>query len=52
MNFTGQKLDGTGLDPSVSRFVLPDRIVPGASSGVGGAGGCGRAPTGERIEVQ
>jgi RHS repeat-associated protein len=46
-NYTGQKLDDTGLlfynaryyDPLVGRFTSPDSIVPGASSGVGGAGG-------------
>ncbi|MDQ5823738.1 MAG: hypothetical protein M3441_05925 [Chloroflexota bacterium] len=44
LNYTGQKLDDTGLlyyharyyDPSLARFVSPDSIVP-ASSGVGGA---------------
>jgi RHS repeat-associated protein len=47
LNFTGQKLDDTGLlyyrsryyDPVLARFVSADTIVPGASSGVGGAGG-------------
>ena len=47
LNFTGQKLDDTGLlnynarmyDPGVGRYVAPDSIVPGATSGVGGAGG-------------
>ncbi len=47
MNFTGQKLDDSGLlyyharmyDPGWGRFVSPDSIVPGASSGIGGAGG-------------
>jgi RHS repeat-associated protein len=44
---TGQRKDDTGLlyyharyyDPSLARFVSPDSIVPGAASGVGGAGG-------------
>jgi RHS repeat-associated protein/uncharacterized repeat protein (TIGR01451 family) len=47
LNYTGQKRDDTGLlyyharmyDPALGRFVSPDSIVPGASSGVGGAGG-------------
>ncbi len=47
INYTGQKRDDTGLlyyharmyDPALGRFVSPDSIVPGASSGVGGAGG-------------
>jgi RHS repeat-associated protein len=47
LNYTGQRKDDTGLlyyhsryyDPSLARFVSPDSIVPGASSGVGGAGG-------------
>lgn len=47
MNYTGQQSDSTGLlnynarlyDPTVGRFVSPDSIVPGASSGVGGAAG-------------
>jgi RHS repeat-associated protein len=46
-NYTGQKLDDSGLlfynaryyDPLVGRFTSADSIVPGASSGVGGAGG-------------
>ena len=45
LNYTGQRLDGTGLvyyharyyDPSLARFVSPDSIVPGASPGAGGA---------------
>lgn len=47
LNFTGQRLDDTGLlyysaryyDAELARFVSPDSIVPGASSGAGGAGG-------------
>jgi RHS repeat-associated protein len=47
LNYTGQRKDDTGLlyyharyyDPSLARFVSPDSIVPGASSGSGGAGG-------------
>ncbi len=47
LNYTGQRLDDTGLlyyharyyDPVLGRFVSPDSIVPGASSGAGGAGG-------------
>ncbi len=47
INYTGQKRDDTGLlyyharmyDPALGRFVSPDSIVPGASSGAGGAGG-------------
>lgn len=46
-NYTGQKLDDTGLlfynaryyDPGLGRFVSADSIVPGASSSIGGAGG-------------
>jgi RHS repeat-associated protein len=44
-NYTGQKLDDTGLlfynarfyDPGLGRFTSPDSIVPGASFGAGGA---------------
>jgi RHS repeat-associated protein len=47
LNYTAQKRDDTGLlyynaryyDPVLGRFVSPDSIVPGASSGAGGAGG-------------
>lgn len=47
LNYTGQRKDDTGLlyfharyyDPSLARFTSPDSIVPGAASGVGGAGG-------------
>ncbi len=47
LNYTAQHKDNTGLvyyharyyDPSLARFVSPDGIVPGAASGVGGAGG-------------
>ncbi|MDQ5824344.1 MAG: NBR1-Ig-like domain-containing protein [Chloroflexota bacterium] len=47
LNYTGQKKDDTGLlyyharhyDPGIARFVSADSIVPGAASGVGGAGG-------------
>jgi RHS repeat-associated protein len=47
LNYTGQRKDDTGLlysharyyDPSLARFMSPDSIVPGTSSGVGGAGG-------------
>jgi RHS repeat-associated protein len=47
LNYTGQKKDDTGLlyyharmyDPALGRFVSPDSIVPGASSGVGGTFG-------------
>jgi hypothetical protein len=47
LNYTGQKKDDTGLlyyharmyDPALARFVSPDSIVPGASSGAGGVGG-------------
>ncbi len=46
INYTGQRLDGTGLlyynaryyDPAIARFVSADSIVPGAASGAGGAG--------------
>ncbi len=45
LNYTGQRLDATGLlyyharyyDPSLARFISPDSIVPGASLGAGGA---------------
>jgi RHS repeat-associated protein len=45
LNYTGQRLDDTGLlyyvaryyDPSLGRFVSPDSIVPGVESGKGGA---------------
>ncbi len=45
LNYTGQRLDGTGLlyyharyyDPGLARFISPDSIVPGASLGAGGA---------------
>ena len=45
LNYTGQRLDGTGLlyyharyyDPNLARFISPDSIVPGASLGAGGA---------------
>jgi RHS repeat-associated protein len=44
LNYTGQRLDGTGLlyyraryyDPKLARFVSTDSIVPGAVSGAGG----------------
>ena len=44
-NYTGQRLDGTGLlyynarryDPALGRFISPDSIVPGAASGADGA---------------
>src|SRR5205823_13380048 len=44
-NYTGQKLDDTGLlfynaryyDPSLARFVSADSIVPGIAMGKGGA---------------
>jgi RHS repeat-associated protein len=47
LNYTGQRLDGTGLlyyharyyDPGLARFISPDSIVPGASLGAGGAPG-------------
>jgi RHS repeat-associated protein len=45
LNYTGQRVDGTGLlyyharyyDPGLARFISPDSIVPGASPGAGGA---------------
>ena len=45
LNYTGQRLDGTGLlyynaryyDPALGRFLSADSIVPGAASGAGGA---------------
>jgi RHS repeat-associated protein len=45
LNYTGQRLDGTGLvyyharyyDPGLARFISPDSIVPGTSLGAGGA---------------
>ncbi len=45
LNYTGQRLDGTGLlyyharyyDPGLAHFISPDSIVPGASLGAGGA---------------
>jgi RHS repeat-associated protein len=44
LNYTGQKLDGTGLlfysaryyDPQLARFVSPDAIIPGTALGYGG----------------
>ncbi|MDQ3705893.1 MAG: RHS repeat-associated core domain-containing protein [Chloroflexota bacterium] len=47
LNFTGQKLDSTGLlyyharyyDPSLARFASPDTIVPGLAMSPGGAFG-------------
>ena len=59
INYTGQKLDDTGLlfynaryyDPIVGRFVSPDSIVPGASSGVGCAGGTVGAWQNSRLTV-
>jgi RHS repeat-associated protein len=58
-NYTGQKLDDTGLlfynaryyDPLLGRFTSPDSIVPGASSGVGGAGGTVGAWQNSRLTV-
>jgi len=46
INYTGQRLDGTGLlyyhsryyDPGLGKFVSPDTIVPGMASGKGGDG--------------
>ena len=45
LNYTGQRLDSTGLlyyhsryyDPSLARFLSADTIVPGMASGSGGA---------------
>jgi hypothetical protein len=45
MNYTGQKLDGTGLlfynaryyDPNIAKFVSADTIVPGTANGSGGS---------------
>jgi hypothetical protein len=45
MNYTGQKLDGTGLlfynaryyDPNIAKFVSADTIVPGTAKGKGGS---------------
>lgn len=59
MNYTGQKLDSTGLlfynaryyDPIMGRFTSPDSIVPGASSGVGGAGGTVGAEQNTKLTV-
>ena len=47
LNYTGQRLDGTGLlyyharyyDPVLGRFVSPDTLVPGVAPSIGGGGG-------------
>jgi RHS repeat-associated protein len=59
LNYTGQRLDSTGLlyyharmyDPVLGRFISPDSIVPGASSGVGGAGGTVGAEQNSKLTV-
>ncbi|HEX8598129.1 MAG TPA: RHS repeat-associated core domain-containing protein [Chloroflexia bacterium] len=59
MNYTGQRKDDTGLlyyharyyDPGIARFVSADSIVPGAASGVGGAGGMVGTEQNSRLTV-
>jgi RHS repeat-associated protein len=59
VNYTGQKLDGTGLlyyharyyDPSLARFVSPDSIVPGAENGKGGGAATIGAVQNHRLTV-